>query len=84
MKSYVIKLEDKSAFTNICKSKNIMFKEEDFKTDRINDTFSFEVMDDEKIENIDALLKQHPNIDVLKRSSIKESHFSLFRIIRGN
>jgi hypothetical protein len=41
-------------------------------------------MDDEKIENIDALLKQHPNIDVLKRSSIKESHFSLFRIIRGN
>ena len=26
MKSYVIKLEDKSAFTNICKSKNIMFK----------------------------------------------------------
>lgn len=84
MKSYVIKLENKSAFTNICRSKGIEFKEGDFKTDRINDTFSFEVMDEEKIKNIDTLLKQHPDVDVLKRSSIKESHFSLFRIIRGN
>jgi len=84
MKSYVIKLEDKSAFTNICKSKGIEFKEGDFKTDRINDTFSLEVMDDEKVKNIDTLLKQHSSIDVLKRSSIKESYFSLLRIIRGN
>jgi len=84
MKSYVIKLEDKAAFINICSAKGIEFKEEDFKTDRINDTFSFEVMDDERVKNIDTLIKQHPNIDVLKRSSIKESYFSLFRIIRGN
>jgi len=84
MKSYVIKLEDKSAFINICKSKGIEFKEGDFKTDRINDTFSFKIMDEEKIKNIDTLLKLHPDVDVLKRSSIKESYFSLFRIIRGN
>ena len=84
MKSYVIKLEDKAAFTNMCSAKGIEFKTQDFKTDRINDTFSFEIMDEDKIKNIDDLLKQHPNIDVLKRSSIKESYFSLFRIIRGN
>jgi hypothetical protein len=72
MKSYVIKLEDKAAFTNICMSKGIEFKEDDFKTDKINDTFSFEIIDDEKEKQINDILKQHPDIDVLKRSKMNE------------
>ena len=72
MKSYVIKLEDKAAFTNICMSKGIEFKEGDFKTDKVNDTFSFEVIDDEKEKDIDDILKQHPDIEVLKRSKMNE------------
>jgi hypothetical protein len=72
MKSYVIKLEDKAAFTNICMSKGIEFKESDFKTDKINDTFSFEVVDDTKEKAIDDILKQHPDIDVLERSKMNE------------
>jgi hypothetical protein len=72
MKSYVIKLEDKAAFTNVCMSKGIEFKEGDFKTDKINDTFSFEIVDDEKEKAIDDILKQHPDIEVLKRSKMNE------------
>ena len=72
MKSYVIKLEDKAAFTNVCASKGIEFKEDDFKTDKVNDTFSFEIFDDEKEKTVDDILKQHPNIDVLKRSKMNE------------
>ena len=72
MKSYVIKLEDKAAFTNICASKGIEFKEDDFTTDKVNDTFSFEIIDDEKEKTVDDILKQHPNIEVLKRSKMNE------------
>ena len=72
MKSYVIKLEDKAAFTNVCMSKGIEFKEGDFKTDKINDTFSFEILDSEKEKAIDDILKQHPDIDVLERSKMNE------------
>jgi hypothetical protein len=53
-------------------SKGIEFKEGDFKTDKINDTFSFEVVDDTKEKAIDDILKQHPDIDVLERSKMNE------------
>lgn len=72
MKSYVIKLEDKAAFTNICTSKGIEFKEDEFKTDKINDTFSFEIVDPQREKAIDDILKQHPDIDVLERSKMNE------------
>jgi hypothetical protein len=68
----VIKLEDKAAFTNVCASKGIEFKEGDFKTDKVNDTFSFEILDDEKEKTVDDILKQHPDIEVLKRSKMNE------------
>ena len=55
MKSYVIKLEDKAAFTNICMSKGIEFKEDEFKTDKINDTFSFEIIDPQREKAIDDI-----------------------------
>ena len=83
MRSYVIKLEDKAAFINVCSAKNINFKESDFKTDKINDTFSVVIEDSEKQKNIDDILKQHKNIDVLKRSNkVNESPFSLLNLIK--
>lgn len=82
MKTYIIKLEDKAAFLNVCRSVGITFKTEDLKTDRINETFSLTIYDSEDQKNVDKLLKQHPNIDVLKRSRIKESHYSLVDLLK--